>query len=410
VDRVLEYSSMRIVLTGGGTGGHLTPLIAVAKKLRQLESDRLLSVPPSRDGDLDILFVGLVTDIDRRFLEEADIPAFHIPSGKIRRYLSGAGPTFVDLVWRLPLGILRALWRMYILMPEVVFSKGGYGSVPVGIASWVYRIPVLLHETDVIPGLANRRLARFSTAIGVGFRAAEKYFKKEKAFVSGTPLRAEFTRPPAPAAARKTLGLHDRKPVIFVTGGSQGAQRINTVIIELLVRLLPEFQFVHQVGAVNLAPIQGLMRETFRNFPDIADYHLLGFLDPRQMVAAYAAADLVVCRAGGTTLAEVSAAGRPSLLIPLHEAANNHQWENAYLYREAGAAVVVDETNLSAPLIEATIRKLFQRPQQLQLMASRARDLGRPSATEDIAETIVAMGSGYAPRRKSSPVMPAAAS
>lgn len=390
---------MRIVLTGGGTGGHLTPLVAVAGALRRAAVDQILKIPPSRNSGLEILYVGVVTDVDRQFLEQANIPFIHIPSGKIRRYLSGAGPTMVDLLFRLPFGILRALWQMYVLMPEVVFSKGGYGSVPVVLASWIYRIPVLLHETDIVPGMANRRLARFASAVAVGYRASEKSFPSEKVFVSGTPLREALLRPPNRASALRGLGLHDRKPVIFVTGGSQGAQRINTVIIELLTRLLPEYQFIHQVGRVNLPPIQNLIAETFRDFPDIKDYHPVGFLSNTEMAMAYSAADLVVCRAGGTTLAELAALGKPSVLIPLHGAANNHQWENAYLYRETGAAIVLDETNLSPPLLESTIRRLFQNPSDLELMASRVRELGRPSAADDLAQLLASMGAGYAPRQ-----------
>lgn len=391
---------MRIVLTGGGTGGHLTPLLAVAEALRRLFREEALTIPESRNSDMELLYVGVVTDVDRKFLDEAEIPAIHVPSGKIRRYLSGAGLTTIDLLFRLPLGILRALWRMYVLMPEAVFSKGGYGSVPIVIASWIYRIPVLMHETDVVPGLSNRRLARLASAIAVGFRAGEKHFPPHKAFVAGTPLRQEFVSLPPQADARRAFGLHERKPVIFVTGGSQGSQRINTVVLELLLRLLPEFQFVHQVGSVNFPPIQNLIADTFRNFPDIQDYHVEGFLDAKRMALAYASADLVIGRAGGTTLAELAAAGKPSILIPLAESANNHQWENAYFYREAGAAVVVDETNLSPPLLESTIRKLFHQPNELQLMGSRVRELARPSAAEDLAQLLVAMGSGYAPRRK----------
>lgn len=399
---------MRIVLTGGGTGGHLTPLIAVAAALKTLERNHALSVPRSRNGSVEILYVGVVSDIDRELLEAADIPWTHIPSGKLRRYASGLGLTTLDLLFRLPFGILRALWKMYVLMPEVVFSKGGYGSVPVVIASWVYRIPVFLHETDIVPGLANRRLARYVSAIGVGFRAGEELFPPSKVFVSGTPLRPAFSSVPSPADARRVLNLHDRKPVIFVTGGSQGARRINTVVLELLFRLLPEFQFLHQVGPANLPAVQAFVDETLKDFPDIQDYHLVGFLDAETMVLSYAAADLVISRAGGTTLAELSALGKPAILVPLKEAANNHQWENSHFYRETGAAVVVDETNLSAPILEATIRRVFQRPSDLALMASRMRELARPAVSEDVAALLVAMGSGHIPRRAKHPLAPSA--
>lgn len=390
---------MRIVLTGGGTGGHLTPLLAVADALRRAHRERSLSIPLSRNGNLEVLYAGVVTDVDQAFLDSADVPAVHIPSGKIRRYLSGAALTTIDLLFRLPFGILRALWRIYLLMPEAVFSKGGYGSVPVVIAAWIYRIPVLLHETDVVPGLANRRLARFASAIAVAFRASEKEFPPAKAFVAGTPLRTAFLASLSRAEARTRLKLHDRKPVLVVTGGSQGAQRINRVILELLTRLLPEYQIIHQVGAVHFPAIRQLIETTFRTFPDIGDYHAFDFLSPDDLAAAYASADLVICRAGGTTLAELAAIGCPAILIPLREAANNHQWENAYLYREAGAALVLDETNLAPPIVESAIRKLFQDPAQRELMRTRMHALHRPSAADDLAQLLVAMGAGYAPRR-----------
>lgn len=391
---------MRIVLTGGGTGGHLTPLISVADSLKKLYERKEVDIPKNRDGNLEIMYVGVVTDIDKNLLEESKISYEHIPSGKIRRYLSGAVMTTTDLLINLPLGILRALWRMYILMPEVVFSKGGYGSIPVVAACWVYRIPVLLHETDIMPGLANRKLSHFVSSIGVGYRKAEQYFKQEKVFVSGTPLRASFYSPPQKEEAKEQLGLHSRKPIIFVTGGSQGAMRINNVILELLTKILPEFQIVHQVGQYNFEAVKDFIKTTMANFPDITDYHPFGFVDEKTFVSCLTASDMVISRASGTTLAEISAIGRPSILIPLPESANNHQFENAYFYREAGASIVVDESNLSAPLLESTIRRTFQRQSDLDLMAERAKELRRPSASEDIAQLLITMGMGFVPRRK----------
>ncbi len=392
---------MRIVLTGGGTGGHLTPLVSVAQSLRKMYRESEITFPPSRNSGLEILYVGVVTDIDRSVLEKADISYEHIPSGKIRRYLSGAGLTALDLFVYLPLGIIRALWRMYVLMPEVVFSKGGYGSIPVVVASWIYRIPVLMHETDVVPGISNKKLSRFASAVAVGFRKTEESFRSDRVFVAGTPLREIFYNLPGKEEARRTLQLHDRKPVIFVTGGSQGAQRINNVVLEALIKLLPEFQIVHQVGQLNYEPVKSFIQSTLNNFPDIQDYHLYGFVDEKTMAACFAASDLVLSRAGGTTLAELAAAGKPAILVPLAESANNHQWENAYFYREAGAAVVVDESNLSAPLLEATIRKVFQRQSDLELMSSRSRELARSNASVDIAQLLVSMGLGFVPRRRS---------
>lgn len=390
---------MRVVLTGGGTGGHLTPLVAIAGVLYQWEAEGKIPALAPDDHELEILYVGVVSDMDRRGLEEAGIPYRHIPSGKIRRYLSGAHLTAIDLLFRLPVGILRAMWTIFALMPDVIFSKGGYGAVPVMIAAWVYRIPFLLHETDVVPGMANQRFARFASAIAVGFKNAEKAFPPKKTFTVGTPLRPTFASLASPEIARQRLGLHDRTPVIFVTGGSQGAQRMNTVLLANLTRLLPEAQILHQVGEQNLAAINEFVRKDLAQFPGVEDYHMVGFLSEQDMALSFAAADLVISRAGGTTLAEIAAAGKPSVLIPLREAAQQHQWENAYFFREQGAAVVLDESNLTPAVFHATITRILSNPQDLRVMAERVRTLHRPTAAEDLAGILLEMTQGRLPRQ-----------
>ncbi len=400
---------MRVVLTGGGTGGHLTPLIGVTRALGHLADTGAMPPLEPDDEALEVIYVGVVTAIDRAALTAAGIPFRHVPSGKIRRYVSGAPLTLIDLLVRLPLGMLRALWVLFFLMPDVVFSKGGYGSIPVVIAAWVYRIPVLLHETDLNPGLANRRLARFASAIAVGFREAERAFPPRKVFVSGTPLRGVFRALPNPAEARERLGLHDRKPVVFVTGGSQGAQRINTTVLTGLPQLLSDAQVLHQVGENNLPAVKAFVEQDLGQFPGIADYHLVGVLPEEEMGWAFAAADLVVSRAGGTALAEIAAAGKPAILVPLHGSAQDHQWDNAHFFREQGASVVLDESNLSPPLFLSAVRRLLHTPQDLQLMAERVRLLHRPGASEDLASVLVAMVQGRLPRRAGAPRERAAA-
>lgn len=367
-----------------------------------LRSEAKAGTLPHEEGEpaLELFYVGVVTELDRRALDAAGIPYRHVPSGKIRRYLSGAHWTVLDLLVRLPLGILRALSELFVLMPDVVFSKGGYGSVPTVFAAWLYRIPVLLHESDLAPGLANLRLARFASSIAVGFRAAERLFPQRKVFVSGIPLRESFLHLPDPAEARKRLGLHDRLPVLFVTGGSQGAQRLNKVLLAILPRLVARAQIIHQVGDKNFPAIEEFIEKDLRHLPGVEGYRAVGTLAEEDMAAAFAAADLVVSRAGGTVLAEIAAAGKPSLLVPLHEAAQQHQWENAYFFREQGSAVVLDETNMSSAIFEATILRLLENPQDLRLMAERVRTLARMGAADDLAEVLSAMAQGRVPQRR----------
>ncbi|TSC72418.1 MAG: UDP-N-acetylglucosamine--N-acetylmuramyl-(pentapeptide) pyrophosphoryl-undecaprenol N-acetylglucosamine transferase [Parcubacteria group bacterium Gr01-1014_38] len=390
---------MRVVLTGGGSGGHLTPLLAISGVLREWEARGTLPDFEPDDPPLELVYVGVVTETDRTALEAAGIPYRHVPSGKIRRYLSGAPLTVIDLTFRLPVGLFRALWTLFFIMPDVVFSKGGYGAVPVMLAAWVYRIPILIHETDIVPGLVNRRFARFASAIAVGFREAENAFPAGKALAVGTPLRPAFRQLESSDVARQRLGLHGRKPVLFVTGGSQGAQRINTVLLTNLTRLLPEVQILHQVGEQNLAAIRDFTLKDLRQFPGVEDYHVVGFLPEQDMARSFAAADIVISRAGGTTLAEIAAAGKPSVLIPLREAAQQHQWENAYFFREQGAAVVLDESNLTPSVFYSTIKRLLTNPQDLHVMAERVRLLHRPTAAEDLATILVEMTRGRVPRQ-----------
>lgn len=349
---------------------------------------------------LELLYLGVVAEIDRQTLQENEIPYRHIPSGKVRRYLSGAHRTLFDVLVLIPLGFLRACWTMFFVMPDVVFSKGGYGSIPVVFAAFLYRIPVLLHETDLVPGLANLRLARLASAVAVSFRQAETDFPdRRKVFVSGVPLRPTFRALPDQATARKHLKLHDRKPVVFVTGGSQGSQRINTVVLVMIPRLITEMQILHQVGEHNVAAVTEFLSKDLRHVPGIEDYHVVGSLHEEDMALSFSAADLVISRAGGTTLAEIAAAGKPAILIPLREAAQDHQWENAYFFREQGAAVVLDESNLTPAVFESTIRRVLSNPQDLRLMGERVKALHRPGAAGDIAEVLVAMAHGRLPRR-----------
>lgn len=395
---------MRVVLTGGGTGGHLTPLIAVAKALQELPERQALPILDDGDPPLELLYLGIVTDADRRALESCGIPYRHIPSGKVRRYVSGAPRTLFDLLCLVPLGMLKALWTMFFVMPDVVFSKGGYGSVPVVFASWVYRIPTLLHETDLVPGLSNRRIARYVSAVAVSFRGAETGFPDlQKVFVAGTPLRPAFDALPRQEEARKRFKLHDRKPVIFVTGGSQGAQRMNTVVLVVIPKLIQEAQILHQVGEKNFSAVSNFLSKDLRHVPSIEDYHVVGSLTEADMAASFAAADLVISRAGGTALAEISAAGKPSILVPLQEAAQDHQWENAYFFREQGAAVVLDEANLTPAVFASTVQRVLGNPQDLRVMSERVKALHHPGAASEIADVLVKMAQGRVPRRSAKP-------
>jgi len=227
---------MRIVLTGGGTGGHIFPLISVAKKLRE------------KGGmDLELLYIGSGAQLEQEVMNQENIPTKFILSGKMRRYFSLQN--FID-PFKTIIGFIQSLLILLWYMPEAVFSKGGYVAVPVVVAAWLYRIPVLIHESDAIPGSSNGMLAKFATRIAVAYPEAATYFEASKTAIYGNPVREDINRGNA-EEARKTLGFTESKPVILVIGGSQGSEVINEAIARILPKMLMRAQIIHQTGEKN---------------------------------------------------------------------------------------------------------------------------------------------------------------
>ena len=224
---------MRIVLTGGGTGGHLTPLVAVADKLK-------LKLGP----EADILYVGSGAKLEKQIMAQEGIPAKFVVSGKMRRYFSFQN--FVDF-FKVPIGIIQSLWILLRFMPDVIFSKGGYVAVPIVLAAWIYRIPIMIHESDSAPGMANQFLSKFANRIALAYPSAEQYFPKEKVALTGNPVRFQVTEGD-PIILRKELGFTEARKTLLVLGGSQGSQVINQAIVKILPKLLQHFQVIHQTG------------------------------------------------------------------------------------------------------------------------------------------------------------------
>ena len=232
--------SLRIVLTGGGTGGHIFPLLAVAKKIKEKRSE------------VEFLFLGPAGKIETKLMLKESIPLKGIACGKMRRYFSFLN--FIDF-FKVPLGILQSLWHLLVYMPDAIFSKGGYASLPVVLAGWAYRIPIMIHESDSVPGMANSFLGKFSNSVAVSYPQAEGYFPPSQVVLTGNPLQEGINQGDA-QKAREKFSLTESKKVIFVLGGSQGSQVINEKILEVLPELLPEYQVIHQTGEMHLANVE----------------------------------------------------------------------------------------------------------------------------------------------------------
>lgn len=352
---------MRIVLTGGGSAGHIIPLGPVIEMLRQQFRTSRSQLPRWLQADsLELYFVGARAGGAADFMAGYDVPVKGIPAGKLRRYVSVW--TVFDLLLWLPLGAGLALWHLFWLMPEVVVSKGGYGSVPVTLAAWVYRIPVLLHESDAMPGLANRLGSRLATAIAVGFESARENWParyRKKLFVTGIPVRRDLERFSV-AEAKTFFAIPARDKVLLLVGGSQGAQLINEIVLKILPTLLADMTVIHVTGERHFAAIKAVAEELTAQSSRRSAYKVFPYLN-EEMGRALVAADMVVSRAGATMLAELARLRKVALLIPLPAppAASDHQQRNAELFERYGAARVLESDNVTPALLRQNIHDLM---------------------------------------------------
>lgn len=364
---------MRILLAGGGSGGHLFPILAVASAIKKTAS-----------GPVELLLVG-PNGFSKEVVEKSGISHKRIITGKFRRYWSWQN--ILD-IFRFPIGFLQALWYVYIFMPDVIFGKGSSGSIPTVLVGWLYRIPVLIHDSDAVPGMANRFLSRFAKRVAVSYPAALGYFPEKKRALIGNPVREEILKGSV-QKARQFFKLNSSKPVLLIIGGSQGSKRINELVLKTLPQLLEKCQVIHQTGQKNYEEVRKKAEAIPANLR--SDYHPQPFLG-KEIRDAYAAADLIVCRAGANSLAEIAAWAKPSLLIPLPESANNHQRANAFEFMKAGASVVIEEANLKPHIFQNQVIELLTNPDQLSKMSQKAKQMAKEDAALKIAEELLKLG------------------
>ncbi len=389
---------MRIVLTGGGTGGHVMPFETIVESLRTVFLEQKGSLPERLNPkDLYVDFVGVVNEHTRELFTKYDIPVTAISAGKLRRYASGQ--TIGDLLWRLPLGIIMALVHIWKIMPDVIISKGGYGSFPVIIAAIFYRIPFLLHESDAAVGLANSLALRYAAAVSVGLPSTQSTLAKwqYKIFVTGTPVRSGLTEVTA-AAGKKMFGLPEQEPVLLVMGGSQGAKQINATLLQILPQLITSMAVIHLTGPDHHQAVQTVAQELLAHSPRRHLYKVFPYLGD-EMAYALAAADAVVSRAGASTLSELARLHKPALLIPLDGAANDHQRKNARAFESAGAALVLDPTNLGQNVFQQNVKRLMTDDVLRAALAKNIARLDFPQAARSITELAFKLAQGFAPKK-----------
>jgi UDP-N-acetylglucosamine--N-acetylmuramyl-(pentapeptide) pyrophosphoryl-undecaprenol N-acetylglucosamine transferase len=368
---------IRIVLTGGGSGGHIYPLLAVAEDIRNWANDY--------KKDVEITYMGPKDNHSLIFVQKGfDIS--HIVSGKIRRYFSFQN--FLDIP-KLFIGFLDALIKLYFIMPDAVFSKGGTGAFPVVLAASFYRIPIIIHESDARPGLTNLVSSYFAKKIFVSFPSVIKYFNPNKTEVTGTPVREELLQNrTTKEAAREMIGFASSSPLIFIYGGSQGSKRINNIVLENLKDLLEISQIIHQTGELNFNEVQKISNAILLETPFDNRYEVVPYLTD-DLRSVFDACDLVIGRAGSATIFEIAAFGKASILIPLKESANDHQKENAYAFAQNGASIILEEDNLFSQIFMNEIKKIILNENIRIKMENSAKQFFMPDATDKISEGIL---------------------
>ncbi len=363
--------AMRVLVTGGGTGGHVYPALSILSALRRLVSERA-------GEELAVLYVGSRGGLEEGIVGRAGLPFRTVPAGAV----VGRSPWAVAAnLGRTLVGVVAALRHIAAFRPQLVLATGGYVCVPLVLAAWLARVPSLIFLPDVTPGLAVRSLARFATRIAVTCEETKRYLPVGKTVATGYPVRPElFTTDRA--AARRRLGLANGLPVLLVLGGSRGARSINLAIRDALPQLLRVCQVVHVAGQSD----ESHLRRSTGNLPEElrSRYKLYAYLH-EEMPSALAAADVIVSRAGASVMGEYPAVGAASVLVP-YPYAGAHQRLNAAQLVAKGAAVQLDDAALAGGVLAKTICELLADQPRLEAMRAAARRLARPQAGTAIAD------------------------
>ena len=382
----MEGGDVRVAIAGGGTGGHVFPALSVARELR------------AGADPVQLLWFGQADSLEQRTAVADDIDFAAVAVGKLRRDRNPLRmfnrANAVDMA-RVPVGVAQAVRGLRAFAPDVVLTTGGYVAVPVGVAAGVLRVSLVVHEQTVGLGLANRVLTRAATAVAVTSEATVSVLPPRaaaRAVVTGNPIRELVLAGSGPAALERFGRGFDRGlPTVLITGGAQGAHQINTAVAEVLTSLLGQANVIHQAGAADLAGLQ----HTAAALPgELAGrYYVTDFINGAGMADALTLAEVVVCRAGAGTLAELTAVGKAAVLIPLASSAGGEQARAARLLHRSDAAIMVSG-KVTGETVGAAISGLLADPDARARLGKAARELGRPDAGQRLAGLVRAVAAG----------------
>lgn len=327
-----EKATKKIVLTGGGSAGHVTPNIAL--------------IPALKKAGYEIYYIGSYEGIEKKLIEDYNIPYFGIATGKLRRYFDPKN--FTD-PFRVMKGFTESISLLKKIKPDIVFSKGGFVSVPVVRAARVLKIPYIVHESDITPGLANKLSMNGASKICCNFPETMRHLPADKAILTGTPIREELGMGNA-KVGKELCGFTDDKPVLMVIGGSLGAQSVNETVRFALPRILPDFNVVHICGKEKMDNLK-LSVPGYKQFEYVKN----------ELKDLFAMADIVVSRAGANSICELLALKKPNILIPLStRSSRGDQMLNARSFEQQGFSLVIDNDELDEDILVETIQDLYE--------------------------------------------------
>ncbi|OHB11736.1 MAG: hypothetical protein A3G99_03175 [Candidatus Zambryskibacteria bacterium RIFCSPLOWO2_12_FULL_39_23] len=373
---------MKILLTGGGTGGHFYPIIAVAEELNTIAKENRLIKP--------ILYYMSTDAYNETLLYENNIKFIRTNAGKIRksRSIQNIILNFFDL-FKTALGVIGAIWRIFVIYPDVIFGKGAYASFPALFAGKILRIPVVIHESDSSPGKVNSWAGKFARRIAISYPEAINFFPKEKTAYTGNPVRKEVQQALSVGAA-EFFGFNKDIPTIFVIGGSQGSKFINEVIIRILPELVKKYQVIHHTGVNNIKIVEESRDVVLTEKELKKRYKPIAYLNVLTLRMAAGLADIIISRAG-STIFEIALWAKPSIIIPIPEPTSHDQKNNAYSYTRSGACSVIEEKNLVGGVLLSEIERILGNPEEKQKMINSARAFARKDSAALIANEIMSI-------------------
>ena len=379
---------MKIVLTGGGTGGHYYPLIAVAEAIEDICKERKLIEPQ-------VYYLG-PEPFDPEALAEHDIIHRFAPAGKLHRDRS-----FTNIFNFIPtfFGIVQSIGQLYRLYPDVVFSTGGYAAFPTLYAARILGIPVVIYDADATPGRVSLWSSKFARWIAIAHPDAALKFPesiRDRIARTGHPIRKEIASP-TKEGGYEFLKLDLTAPVIFIMGGSQGAVAINEVILDALPLLVERYNVVHQAGKANADEVARVSQVILKDSRYAARYRSFGLLNTLALRMTAGISSLIVARAGSGTIFEVASWGIPAVMIPIPSEISHDQTENAFSYARTGAGVVIEQRNLTPHLLTAEIDRIMGDQTLRDKMSAAAKQFARPDAARKIASVLMDTGIDHEP-------------